>query len=335
MNLGLFPHPAKYPNMKIVVLDGYTLNPGDLQWTGLETHGELVVHDRTDQDPQSVIETIGDAEIIFTNKTLLPKEVLEQVPSVKYIGVLATGYNVVDIEAAHGKGITVTNIPDYGTPAVAQFTLALILELCHRIGDHSEAVRQGDWTSCKDFCFWNSPQTELAGKNLGIVGFGRIGQATAAIAQAFGLNILAHNRSQDPSLESETCKYVSLDELFAESDFISLHCPLTPETENLINRANIAKMKDGVRIINTARGPLVNEADLAEALDNGKVAGAAVDVVTKEPMSADNPLLTAKNCIITPHIAWAPRESRARLMKIAEENLQAFLAGNPINVVQP
>lgn len=321
--------------MKIVILDGYTLNPGDLNWRRLKNHGDLVVHDRTDQAPQSVIDAIGEAEIIFTNKTLLPKEVLEQVPSVKYIGVLATGYNVVDIETAHEKGITVTNIPDYGTPAVAQFTLALILELCHRIGDHSEAVREGAWTASKDFCFWNSPQTELAGKNLGIVGFGRIGQATAKIAQAFGLNILAYNRSHDPSLESETCKYVTLDELFSQSDFISLHCPLTPETEHLINRENITKMKGGVMIINTARGPLVNEADLAEALNIGKVAGAAVDVVTKEPMSADNPLLAAKNCLITPHIAWAPRESRARLMKIAEENLQAFLAGSPTNIVKP
>jgi len=319
--------------MKIVVLDGYTLNPGDLSWSGLEKHGDLVVNDRADQNPQSVIKTIGDAEIIFTNKTLLPREVLEHVPSVKYIGVLATGYNVVDIKVAQEQGITVTNIPGYGTAAVAQFTLALILELCHRIGNHSEAVRQGEWSKCKDFCFWNSPQTELAGKILGIVGFGRIGQATASIAQAFGLNILAHNRSQDPFLESATCKYVSLEELFSQSDIVSLHCPLTPQTENLINRENIAKMKDGVMIINTSRGPLVNETDLAVALNNDKVCGAAVDVVSKEPIEPDNPLLSAKNCLITPHIAWAPRESRFRLMKIAEENLQNYLAGTPRNVV--
>lgn len=321
--------------MKIVILDGYTLNPGDLSWDGIEKHGELVVHDRTDQDPQSVIEAIGDAEIIFTNKTLIPREVLEQAPSVKYIGVLATGYNIVDLEAAHEKGITVTNVPNYGTPAVAQFTLALILELCHQIGAHSEAVHRGDWVSSKDFCFWNSPLIELFGKTLGIIGFGRIGQATAAIAQSFGLTILAHNRSQDPSLESETCRYASLEELFSQSDVISLHCPLTPQTENLINRESIAKMKDGVMIINTARGPLINEADLADALNSGKVSGAAVDVITKEPMVADNPLLGAKNCLITPHIAWAPTEARTRLMKVAGDNLQNFLAGSPTNVVVP
>ncbi len=321
--------------MKIVILDGYTLNPGDLSWSGLEKHGEFVVHERTNQDPQAVIEAIGDAEIIFTNKTLLPKDVLEQAPAVKYIGVLATGYNVVDIETARKKGITVTNIPDYGTAAVAQFTLALILELCHQVGAHSEAVRQGAWTTSKDFCFWNSPLVELAGKNLGLIGFGRIGQATAAIAKAFGLKILTHNRSQDPSLESETCQYVTLEELFSQSDFISLHCPLTPQTENLINSESIAKMKDGVMIINTSRGPLINEFDLTEALNNGKVAGAAVDVASKEPIIADNPLLKAKNCLITPHIAWAPRESRSRLMKIAGENLQNYLAGTPTNLVCP
>ncbi|MDB4438164.1 D-2-hydroxyacid dehydrogenase [bacterium] len=319
--------------MKIVVLDGYTLNPGDLNWSGLKKHGDLVVHDRTAQNPQSVIASIGDAEIIFTNKTLLPGEVLEQAPSVKYIGVLATGYNVVDIAAAHELGITVTNVPNYGTAAVAQFTLALILELCHRVGSHSEAVHQGEWERCKDFCFWNTPQAELAGKKLGIIGFGSIGQATAKIAQAFGLNILACKRSQDPSLESETCKYVSLEELLSQSDFISLHCPLTPQTEHLINRESIAKMKDGVMIINTARGPLVNELDLAEALNKGKVAGAAVDVVSNEPIEADNPLLSARNCLITPHIAWAPRESRRRLMKVAVENLEAFLSGNSTNLV--
>ena len=334
-NLGLSSHRAKAPAMKIVVLDGYTLNPGDLSWSGLEKHGDMVVHERTKQDSRAVIEAIGDAEIIFTNKTLLPKEVLEQAPSLKYIGVLATGYNVVDIETAHKKEITVTNIPDYGTAAVAQFTLALILELCHHVGDHSKSARQGDWAASKDFCFWNSPLIELVGKNLGLIGFGRIGQATGAIAQAFGLNILAHNRSQDPSLESATCKYVSREELLSQSDFISLHCPLTPQTENLNNRESIAKMKDGVMIINTARGPLVNESDLAEALNIGKVAGAAVDVVSQEPIPENNPLLTAKNCLITPHIAWAPKESRSRLMKIAGENLQNFLAGTPTNLVHP
>ena len=334
ISLGPSLDPAKTPRMKIVVLDGHTLNPGDLSWDGLNKLGELVVHERTDQTPTSVIEAIGDAEIIFTNKTLLPKEVLDQTPSVRYIGVLATGYNIVDIEAANAQGITVTNIPSYGTAAVAQFTLALVLELCHQVGSHSEAVRNGEWTKSKDFCFWNSPQTELAGKKLGLIGFGRIGQATASIARAFGLTILAHRRTRDPDHLPEGIHDVSLDELLAQSDIISLHCPLTPQTEHLIRRDSIAKMKDGVLIINTSRGPLVHESDLAEALNAGKVGGAAVDVVSHEPIKAKNPLLTARNCLITPHIAWAPLESRSRLMNIAVENLQAFLAGTPNNVVE-
>lgn len=239
----------------------------------------------------------------------------------------------MDVVAAKGLGIIVTNIPTYGTAAVAQFTLALILELCHHVGAHSEAVAQGKWTKSVDFCFWNSPLIELEGKTLGCIGFGRIGQATARAAQAFGMKVLAFNRSQDPSLESECCKYASLDEVFTKSDFISLHCPLTPETDRLINRENIGKMKDGVMIINTSRGPLIVEQDLADALNRGKVAAAAVDVVSKEPIRAENPLLHAKNCIITPHIAWAPIESRSRLMDVAVENLDAFLKGSPINVV--
>lgn len=319
--------------MKIVVLDGYTLNPGDLSWEGLEKFGSCTIHDRTGHVPETVIEAIGDAEIIFTNKTPLPREVLERVPSVGYIGVLATGFNVVDVEAAKEQGIIVTNIPTYGTAAVAQYTLALILEICHRVGAHSDAVARGEWTRSADFCFWNSPLIELAGKTLGCIGFGRIGQATCQAAQAFGMNILAFNRSQDPSLESESCKYASLDEVFAKSDIISLHCPLTPETEGLINQENIAKMKDGVIIINTSRGPLIIEQDLADALNSGKVAVAAVDVVSKEPILAENPLLHAKNCIITPHIAWAPIESRSRLMDVAVGNLAAFLKGAPLNVV--
>ena len=321
--------------MKIVVLDGYTLNPGDLSWAGIERFGSCAIHDRTDHAPKTVIKTIGDAEIVLTNKTPLPREVLEMVPSVRYIGVLATGFNVVDVQAAKDKGIVVTNIPTYGTAAVAQFTLALILEICHRVGAHSDAVARGDWTRSADFCFWNSPLIELEGKTLGCIGFGRIGQATASAAQALGMNILAYNRSQDTSLESDSCKYASLDEVFANSDIISLHCPLTAETEGLINRANIAKMKDGVMIINTSRGPLIVEQDLADALNSGKVAAAAVDVVSKEPILAGNPLLHARNCIITPHIAWAPIESRARLMDVAVGNLVAYLNGAPTNVVNP
>ena len=321
--------------MKIVVLDGYTLNPGDLSWEGIEKFGELVLHDRTDFNPEVVIKTIGDAEIIFTNKTPLPKAVLEKTPSVKYIGVLATGYNVVDVVAAKEFGIKVTNIPSYGTQAVAQFTMALLLEMCHHVGEHARAVKNGDWTKNPDFCFWNYPLIELAGKTMGIIGFGRIGQATAKMAQAFGLNIVAYNRSKNPELESDTCKYVSLEELFKTSDIISLHCPLFEETKGIINKANIAKMKDGVMIINTSRGPLVVEEDLRDALNNGKVAGAALDVASIEPINADNVLLTAKNCIITPHIAWAPKESRTRLMNTAIDNLGAFVNGNPINVVNP
>jgi len=319
--------------MKIVVLDGYTLNPGDLSWAGIEKFGSCTIHDRIGHVPETVIEAIGDAEIVFTNKTPLPREVLEKVSSVRYIGVLATGFNVVDVEAAKEQGIIVTNVPTYGTAAVAQYTLALILEICHHVGAHRDAVARGDWTRSTDFCFWNSPLIELSGKTLGCIGFGRIGQATAKAAQAFGMNILAFNRSQDPSLESDSCKYASLDEVFAKSDIISLHCPLTPETDGLINHENIRKMKDGVIIINTSRGPLIVEQDLADALNSGKVATAAVDVVSKEPIVAENPLLHAKNCIITPHIAWAPIESRSRLMEVAVGNLAAFLNGSPINVV--
>jgi len=319
--------------MKIVVLDGYTLNPGDLNWDGIRQYGELTVHDRTSFAPDIVIKTIGDADIVFTNKTPLPKSVLEKSPSVKYIGVLATGYNIVDTLAAKELGIIVTNIPTYGTSAVAQFTFALLLELCHHAGSHSESVKNGDWTKSADFCFWNYPLIELAGKNMGLIGFGRIGQATAKIAQAFGLNVLAFDSYQNPTLVSNTCRYVSLDELLENSEIISLHCPLSDSTKGIINKNTISKMKDGVMIINTSRGPLVDEQDLCDALNSGKVAGAAVDVVSAEPIAATNPLLMAKNCIITPHIAWAPKESRTRLMKIAVENLAAFAAGNPVNIV--
>ena len=321
--------------MKIVVLDGYTLNPGDLSWEGIKQYGDLTVHDRTGFDPETVIKTIGDAEIIFTNKTPLPRKVLENVPTLKYIGVLATGYNVVDVVAAKERGIAVTNIPTYGTVAVAQFTMALLLEICHHVGAHSDAVKKGVWENSIDFCFWNFPLFELAGKTMGLIGFGRIGQATAKVAQAFGLNILAYDTHQNPKLESETIKYASFDELLSQSDIISLHCPLFESTLGIINKNNIAKMKDGVIILNTSRGPLVVEEDLREALDGGKVAAAGVDVVSAEPIKSDNPLLKAKNCIITPHIAWAPKESRIRLMNTAVGNLGAFLDGTPVNVVNP
>ncbi|MCK0145426.1 D-2-hydroxyacid dehydrogenase [Arenibacter sp. F26102] len=319
--------------MKIVILDGYTLNPGDLSWEKLKDFGELTVHDRTEYDNNKIIETIGSAEIVFTNKTPLPKEVLKKVPSLKYIGVLATGFNVVDVDTAKELGIVVTNVPSYGTTAVAQMTMALLLEMCHHVGEHNRAVKEGEWSKSMDFCFWNYPLIELDGKTMGIVGFGRIGQATAKLAQAFGMNILTAGSSKKPELETSTCKQVDMDELLANSDVISLHSPLTPETEGIINAANISKMKDGTMLINTSRGQLIVEKDLKEALDSGKIASAALDVVSKEPIDKDNELLKAENCIITPHIAWAPKESRSRLLNTALENLEAFLKGKPINVV--
>ena len=317
--------------MKIVVLDGYTLNPGDLSWDRIKANGELTVYDRTPFD--KIVERARGAEIIFTNKTPLSSQVLKDLPGLKYIGVLATGYNVVDTAAAKELGITVTNIPTYGTMAVAQFTFALLLEICHHVWAHSEAVKHGAWSQNPDFCFWNYPLIELAGKTMGIIGFGRIGRSVAEIAQALGMKVLAYDSYRDDSLETESLRYAELDELLAIADVISLHCPLFETNKGMINRNAIAKMKDGVMIINTSRGPLIVEEDLAEALNNGKVAGAAVDVLAVEPPKSDNPLLNAKNCIVTPHIAWAPKESRERLMNIAADNLERFLAGNPVNVV--
>jgi glycerate dehydrogenase len=319
--------------MQIVILDGNTLNPGDLNWDGIRKYGALTVYDRIDISPRNVVKTIGAAEIVFTNKTPLPREVLDKVPGVRYIGVLATGYNVVDTDAAKDRGIVVTNIPAYGTSSVAQHTIALLLEICHHVGAHSDAVSKGEWTKNADFCFWNYPLIELAGKTMGLIGFGRIGQATARIGQALGLNILAFDSQQDKELERESCKYSSLDTLFEQSDIISLHCPLFDSTRGIINKQSIARMKDGVIILNTSRGPLIVEQDLVEALDSGKVSAAAVDVVSAEPIRPNNPLLKARNCIITPHIAWAPKESRKRLMDTAVSNLGEFLDGNPINVV--
>ena len=319
--------------MKIVVLDGYTENPGDLDWKGLKALGELTVYDRTPYDAQSVIAGIGDAEIVYVNKVPVSREVLDACPSVKFIGVLATGYNIVDTAAAKEKGIVVCNIPTYGTEAVGQFAIALLLEVCHHIGHHSQAVKEGRWSNNQDWCFWDYPLIELAGKTMGIIGFGRIGQCTARIAQALGMNLLVYDAHKNLSLETDTCKYVELDELLAKADVISLHCPLFPDTVGIINKANIAKMKDGVIIINNARGPLIVEEDLAAALESGKVAAAAVDVVSTEPIKEDNPLLKAPNCIITPHISWAPKESRKRLMDVAVDNLVQFLAGTPVNVV--
>lgn len=317
--------------MKIVILDGYTENPGDLSWDELGKFGELTVYDRTKLE--DVVARIGDAEVVYTNKTPITRTTLEACPNIRFISVLATGYNVVDVEAAKERKIPVTNIPTYGTDAVSQFAIAHLLEMCHHVGEHSEAVKNGEWTNNADWTFWKHPLIELAGKTMGIIGFGRIGQGTGRIAQALGMKVVAYDAHRRPELVSDTCKYVELDELFKESDFISLHCPLFKETEGIINKDNIAKMKDGVKIINTSRGPLIVEEDLRDALNSGKVSGAGVDVVSTEPIKADNPLLQAKNIYITPHIAWAPKESRQRLMDIAVDNLRAYAEGQPINVV--
>lgn len=319
--------------MKIVVLDGYTLNPGDLSWYALEQFGDLTVYDRTVYNNNDIIKNIGDADVVFTNKTPINKEILDNTSSLKYIGVLATGYNVVDVATAKAKDITVTNVPDYSSKSVAQFTMALILELCHHIGAHNNAVQQGDWIKSKDFSFWNYPLIELAGKTIGLIGFGKIGKATAKLAEAFGMQILVYNRTIYPDFESDNLMFVGLDELLHNSDFISLHSPLTSETNHIINEASLDKMKESAFLINTSRGPLVNEQDLAKALSNGKIAGAAVDVISEEPMKEQNPLLNAKNCIITPHIAWAPKEARQRLMNTTVDNLKAFLEDKPQNVV--
>ena len=317
--------------MNIVVLDGYTLNPGDLSWEGLEQLGKLKVYDRTPGD--KALERIGEAEIVYTNKTPITKEILDRAPGIKWIGVLATGYNVVDVEAAREKGIPVTNIPTYGTTAVAQMVFALLLEICHHVWEHSEAVKAGEWTRKEDFCFWKYPLIELAEKTMGIVGYGRIGKTVGQIAQALGMNVLAYDEHRDTDLENEKMRYVVLEELLESSDVISLHCPLFDNTKGMINKDTISRMKDGAILINTSRGPLVVEEDLAEALNNGKIYAAAIDVVSTEPIQMDNPLLGAKNILFTPHIAWAPKESRARLMRIAADNLKAFLEGEPVNVI--
>ena len=317
--------------MKIVVLDGLTLNPGDLNWDALEKLGQLSVYDRTPAG--LVVERIGDADAVFTNKTLVSREHLASCPSVKFVGVLATGYNVVDLAAASERGIPVCNVPTYGTMAVAQFATALLLELCHHVGKHSDDARSGAWAKRPDFCYWLNPLVELDGKTLGIVGFGRIGQAFARIAQALGMSVLACSGRQDKRLENESLRYATLEEIYAQADVISLHCPLSDNNKGMIDAAAIARMKPGVLLINTARGQLVVEQDLADALNSGRVGGAALDVLSTEPPLADNPLLTASNCLVTPHIAWATKEARARIMATAAENLEKFVAGAVQNVV--
>ena len=320
--------------MKIVVLDGYTENPGDLSWDGLKAFGDLKVYDRSSlTDPNDAIKRIGDAEIVFTNKTPITKQVFDACPHIKFIAVLATGYNVVDTAYAKEKGIPVSNVPTYGTDSVSQFAIALLLELCHHIGHHSKTVYDGKWQNHIDWCYWDFPLIELAGKTMGIIGFGRIGHRTGQIAKALNMNVIVNDSFKNPDFVAEGFEYVDRDTLFAKSDVVVLHCPLFPDTMGIINKDSIKKMKDGVMIINNSRGPLIVEQDLCDALNSGKVAGAAVDVVATEPIKADNPLLKAKNCIITPHMSWGAKEARQRIMDISVANVKAFLDGKPQNVV--
>lgn len=314
--------------MKIVVLDGFAANPGDISWEQMERLGELTVYERT---PAALVpQRIAEAELVLTNKVVLSRELIDGAPELKYIGVLATGVNVVDLAAARERGIPVTNIPAYSTQSVAQMTFALLLELCLHVGDHSRAVHEGRWVASQDFCFWDFPLIELAGKTMGLVGFGQIGRAVARIALALGMRVVAYTRSP---IAFEGVQQVTLAQLVEESDVISLHCPLTKSTEGLISRELLSRVKEGCLLINTARGPVVDEQAVADALRSGRLAGAAMDVISAEPMRAENPLLGAPNCVITPHIAWAPKECRQRLMDIAVGNVRAFLADEPVNVV--
>lgn len=317
--------------MKIVVLDGYAENPGDLTWSALENLGNLMVYDRTEET--KIVERINDAEIVIVNKTKIDKKVLDACPEIRYIGVLATGYNNIDIEYAKERRVLVANVPTYGTFAVGQFAIALLLEVCHRIGHHDRAVHEGRWTNNLDWCFWDYPLIELSGKTMGIIGFGRIGRTTGRIGKALGMKIISYTRHQRAEDVKEAEFVDKLDDLFAQADVVVLHCPLFPETKEIINKTNIEKMKDGVIIINNSRGGLINEKDLAEALKSGKIYAAGLDVVATEPIGKGNPLLTAPNCIITPHISWAAKESRKRLLNIAVENVAAFIAGKAINIV--
>ncbi|URZ14957.1 D-2-hydroxyacid dehydrogenase [Clostridium felsineum] len=322
--------------MKIVVLDGYTLNPGDMSWREFEEIGDLTVYDRTDytgKKEDKIIERAKDAEAILTNKTILTNEVLHKLPKLKYIGVLATGYNVVDLEFAKENGIIVTNIPAYSTQSVVQMSMALLLEVCGHVGEHNISVKKGEWQNCDDFTYLKYPMIELYGKTIGLIGYGSIGKSMQRAAEALGMKVIVNTPHPDKKLESETMKFVSLEDLFKEADIVSLHCPLKEENKEMINKDSIKKMKEKVIIINTARGGLINEEDLYTALKTGKVYAAAVDVVSTEPINKNNPLLKAKNCIITPHIAWATSEARRRLISIAVHNLKQYVNGFPVNVV--
>ena len=321
--------------MKIVVLDGYTENPGDLSWSALEQFGDLTVYDRTSlTDEDEAIARIGDAEAVYTNKTPITKKVIDACPNMKFISMLATGYNVVDVAYAKEKGIPVTNVPVYGTCSVSQFAIALLLEVCHHVGHHSDTVFAGKWEKSIDWCYWDYPLIELDGKTMGLIGCGKIGQHTAKIAGALGMRVLTYD-PYPTEAGRQVAEYVDFDTLLAQADVVAIHMPLLPFSEGLINKETISKMKDGVILINNSRGQIVVEQDLADALNSGKVAAAGLDVVSTEPILADNPLLRAKNCIITPHISWAPKESRQRIMDCAVENMKAYVAGAPINVVNP
>ncbi len=317
--------------MKIVVLDGYTLNPGDLSWNSLKQLGDVIIYDRTPVG--KILERAKDAEVLFTNKTPLDRPVLEQLPTLKYIGVLATGYNIINIETTAKNKIIVTNVPGYGTDSVVQLTFALLLELCLHVQYHSDAVRSGRWSRSPDFSFHDFPLIELSGKTMGMIGFGNTGQKVADVARAFGMNILATTRTQRHQSERSNFKWVGITELLKNSDVVSIHCPLVPETKGLINKESISQMKRTAFLLNTSRGPIIVEEDLAEALNNDIIAGAGIDVLSVEPPLETNSLFKAKNCLITPHIAWATKEARERLMNIAVKNLAAFIAGKPVNVV--
>jgi glycerate dehydrogenase len=316
--------------MSIVVLDGFTLNPGDLSWDELKSLGRCEIHDRT--APADVVPRAANAEIVLTNKTVLNRDQIQRLPHLKYIGVLATGYNIVDVAAARERNIPVANIPTYGTRSVAQMTFALLLELTQHAGHHAQTVREGRWTNSPDFCYWDFPLVELDGLTLGLVGYGRIGQAVGGLAKAFGMEVVCYSRSQ-PKESAAGVRWVGLDELFSISDVISLHCPLTPETKHLVSAERLARMKPTAFLINTSRGPLIDEPALADALNAGRIAGAGLDVLAIEPPKPENPLLKAKNCLVTPHISWATRAARARLMKTAVENVRAYQNRKLQNVV--
>ncbi len=318
--------------MKIVVLDGYCENPGDLSWEVLSSFGDLSVYDRTPSDEDTIVSRIGDAEIVLTNKTPISARTLSACPSIRFIGVLATGYNIVDVAAAKERGIPVCNVPGYATEDVAQFSIALLLELCHHVGAHSDSVFAGKWAACPDYSYSDFPLISLSGKTLGIIGFGRIGRRLGKIASVMGMKILATGSRVCPEGEA-IADYVDLDSLLRDSDVVSINCPLLPETRDLLNRENLMKMRSGAFLINTGRGPVINEQDVADALRNGQLGGYAADVVSVEPILADNPLLTAPNCILTPHIAWASKECRVKIMEITEANIKAFLAGTVKNRV--